>query len=188
MTTRRVRALALTGLILLVSVGFPSAAHAHATVVSSNPSEGTVVDTLPAEVTITFDENIATPAFVSVIASDGTNLAEGSPTILDATVTQPVRSSTATGTYTLSYRVVSADSHPLSGSLTFGVGRGTSLPKSTQSASSTEANTASDNSSSSNTMLYVWLVIGVAVALFLGAVLFATSGSESEEPSEPRGP
>ena len=188
MTFRHLRALALTGLVVLVAASFPGTAHAHASVVSSNPSEGTVVETLPAEVTITFDENIAEPAFIAVIDSDGTNLAEGSPTILDATVTQPVRSSAATGTYTLSFRVVSADSHPISGSLRFGVGRGVSLPKSTESASSTEANTVSDDSSSSNTMLYVWLVIGVAVVLFLGAVLFATAGDEPEEPSEPRGP
>ena len=181
---RRLRGLGITVLAVYLGLSFPVVAYAHATVVSSDPSEGAVVTTLPSQVTITFDENIAEPAFVSVIASDGTNLAEGTPEILDATVTQRVRPSSATGTYTMSYRVVSDDSHPVSGSLSFGVGKGASPPQSTESAASGMHDAAQSGSGSSNTMVYVWIIIGVAVVLIVAAFMFATSGSEPEEPPD----
>src|SRR5690606_39662140 len=48
----------------------------------------------------------------------------GEPDVLGTTVTQPLRESGPSGTYTLAYRVVSADGHSISGELTFDVTSG----------------------------------------------------------------
>ncbi|TWH03974.1 copper transport protein [Nocardioides sp. J9] len=103
-------------------LGLAAPASAHATLVSSDPAEGEVLDAAPEEVTFTFDEPVslvpdgllafdAAGEQVDVEASaSGTEVRGGLPGDLD------------NGTYVITWRVVSADGHPIAGSLTFHVG------------------------------------------------------------------
>ena len=116
---RRVSALAAAvALCVLVTV---APASAHAEIVSSNPTNGATLASLPSEVVLTFDENVGTPAYVSVTDTDGTSVASGQATIDGATVTQRLTTAAAAGVYALSYRVVSDDGHPVTGTLGFTV-------------------------------------------------------------------
>lgn len=99
-------------------------AYAHAALVSTDPGDGARIATAPTKVTLTFNENVATPAFVVVTAPDGTRVKSGKVTVLDHTVSASLAATDMKGTYTLSYRVVSADSHPVEGSSTFDVTTG----------------------------------------------------------------
>jgi methionine-rich copper-binding protein CopC len=92
--------------------------------VGSTPEDGATVETLPTQVTLEFSEEVGTPAFVEVTASDGTVVGDGEPDVLAATVTQSLSRSGPSGTYTIAYRVVSADGHSISGELTFDVTSG----------------------------------------------------------------
>lgn len=102
----------------------PGPASAHATLVRSDPRDGASLPSEPRTVSVTFNEDVATPAQLQVTAPDGTRLADGQPTIDGATVTQPLRTSGQAGDYTLAYRVVSADGHPVSGEVTYDVTSG----------------------------------------------------------------
>jgi len=130
--------------------GMAAPAAAHTALVSSTPEQGQEVDRLPAMVTLTFTEEVEEPIYVSVTGPDGANLAAGDPQRDGATVSQDLVASTGQeqpGTYTVAYRVVSDDGHPVSDELTF-----TLADSGTASTSpSTEPTTAAaspDNSSS----------------------------------------
>lgn len=98
-------------------------ASAHAVLVSSSPAASAVVPSGPAEVALTFSEGVRkVPGKIRVIAPDGSRADRGEPTFSGAVVTIPVDPSGARGTYLVSYRVISADSHPVSGAFTYSVG------------------------------------------------------------------
>lgn len=119
-----VRALALAAglVVLLMVMALP--AQAHAALVSSNPDADATLADEPTTVRLTFSENVASPAYVVVKAPDGTRLEVGKPQVVDQVVTQKVKSSGYAGNYAISYRVVSADGHPVEGTIGYHVSAG----------------------------------------------------------------
>lgn len=120
--------------LLLLALGVllatPQAASAHAATVGSTPAPGSVVGSSPTEVTVTFSESI-TPVNgrIQVIAPDGERIS-GLATARGAVLHIPVRTAKRPlGTYLISYRVISADSHPVGGAITFSVGAPSARPK-----------------------------------------------------------
>lgn len=114
------RASAAVALIAATAVGLAAnAASAHASLVSSAPSDGATVGAAPAQVQLTFDEDLRAPSIVIVTAADRTRVDDGPTQIVNATATQHLKKLTAVGRYTIAYRMVSADGHPVSGQLTF---------------------------------------------------------------------
>lgn len=102
--------------------GLAAPASAHASLVGTDPEAGSSIATLPDTVTLTFSQDMRAPAYVVVTGPDG-DVVEGDPTIDGAEVTQAVGAAPA-GDYTLTYRVVSDDGHPVSGSVPFEVTEG----------------------------------------------------------------
>jgi len=94
-------------------------ASAHAQLVSSTPGNGATLRQLPGAVSLTFSETVRTPAFVEVTAPDGSNVAVGATRVVDADVSRSLVSSGGGGPYALSYRITSADGHPVSGTVRF---------------------------------------------------------------------
>ena len=107
-------------------VAIPVAAQAHASLVESNPSKGQRLDSLPPSVTLTLDEAVDEPAFVVVTAPDGTRL-DGDVTVDGRTVSTDLEPSEIDGSYSVAYRLVSADAHTVTGALEFEVA-GSSTP------------------------------------------------------------
>ena len=93
-------------------------ASAHAELVSTDPAGGNTVQAMPRTVTLTFSEAVRTPAFVEV-SGPGDDVASGDPRIVDDQVTQRVDPNADPGTYEVSYRITSADGHPIGGTVTF---------------------------------------------------------------------
>ncbi|MEV4464888.1 copper resistance protein CopC [Micromonospora echinofusca] len=126
------RLLAIAGLLvtvvaLLIAPAGP--ASAHAVLVSSSPIASAVVSNAPAEVVLTFSESVRkVPGKIRVIAPDGSRADRGEPTFEGTVVTVPVDPAGARGTYLVSYRVISADSHPVSGAYTYSVGAPSTPP------------------------------------------------------------
>ena len=113
-------ALALGG--LLVALG-AAPASAHASLVRSSPADQSSVTTAPKIVSLTFDENIRVSSVILVTGPDGASVLQGKTSVVDNVVSTRVGLGTS-GDYTVVYRVVSADGHPVSGRLSFGVGTG----------------------------------------------------------------
>ncbi|GIM96763.1 copper resistance CopC/CopD family protein [Paractinoplanes toevensis] len=106
-----------------------SPASAHAALIGSVPAPGSIVGTSPTEIVVTFSEGItAVTGRVQVLDPDGKRIS-GTPTVSGTTLRIPVRKAAQPlGTYLISYRVISADSHPVGGAITFSVGAPSATP------------------------------------------------------------
>ncbi|WP_081737706.1 copper resistance CopC family protein [Arthrobacter sp. H41] len=114
-------AVLLTAMVtMLLSLLTAAPALAHDDLASSNPPAGGTVDVLPATVELMFSEvPSGIGAEVQVLDDAGTDWAEGAPQIVNASAQQAVRPGAPAGEYTVNWRVVSSDSHPIEGSFTF---------------------------------------------------------------------
>jgi copper transport protein len=127
---------ALAILVGVLALG-TTAASAHATLESSSPADGQSVLTSPSEIRITFSEAVTTiSGGLSVLDADGTTVDVGNSEVVGGrTLVAPISETLSDGTYVATYRVLSADGHPVSGSLLFAVGAG-ALDRSAQPSSS----------------------------------------------------
>lgn len=108
---------AVTFAALLFGAG-PAAAHDAAE--ASSPSDGATVATPPAEVSITFNQSpLGLGSQVRVSDPAGTDWADGKVEIVDNVATQKLREGAPAGKYTVQWRVVSSDSHPIEGTFMF---------------------------------------------------------------------
>jgi copper transport protein len=100
-------------------------AFAHATLLSSSPDNDEVVRSAPHQVVLRFDEPVET-AFGSVRVYNGAARrvdTGGTRRPQPREVSVSVRRGLPRGTYSVAWRVVSADSHPVSGAFVFHVGK-----------------------------------------------------------------
>ncbi|PWW21045.1 copper transport protein [Geodermatophilus normandii] len=100
-------------------------ASAHAELVSTDPGESARLDAVPAQVTLRFSEGVSLGAgYARVLGGDGARVDTGAAAVRDDTLTIPLRGDLPDASYVVTYRVVSADSHPVSGAYAFVVGDG----------------------------------------------------------------
>jgi len=161
--------IALVAVLAGPFAGPASPAYAHAQLVGTTPANGARLDSAPAEIVLRFSERV-------LPVRDGIRLLDGAgsvrptgPARIDVTgreVIVPVSAGLTTGTYTVSWRVVSADSHPIHGAFAFGVGdiRVTPLPDS-------GAQVTADPGLTKVYWLLRWLSFA-GLALLYGGVLF----------------
>jgi copper transport protein len=115
-----VAAVATAGLALS-----PAPADAHAELISTEPASGQQLDAAPEQVVLRFSESVdVADDAVEVLTAGGDRIDVGAPGHPDGegssvAVDLP---SLEDGTYVVSWRVLSSDSHPVSGAFTFGVG------------------------------------------------------------------
>lgn len=115
---RRAVIVLLAGAVTLLLGAGP--AWAHTELESSTPAADADVADAPAEVTLTFTEDIpADRAQITVTGPDGTDHATDAITGRDGTLTVPLQPLGAAGAYTIEYRVVSDDGHPIAGTVPF---------------------------------------------------------------------
>lgn len=112
--------LAATGL-LLAGAGPVSA---HAALTGSAPRQGAVVDKAPQQVSLTFSEKVAlADDSLRVLDPKGKRVDRGDPAGTGGTTySVKLHSGLPDGTYTVTYQVVSEDSHPVAGAYTFSIG------------------------------------------------------------------
>jgi methionine-rich copper-binding protein CopC len=199
----------LTAFLVLFA---PLSASAHDSLLASSPEADSTVDTLPAELTLTFsakliDETGATE--VVVTDPSGTSVTEGAATVEGAIVTQQLATEAPAGAYHVIWKVVSSDGHPTSGEFDFTVANSTeAAPTAEPSAEPTDTATAapaptttagpgteatpapeSDDSSASTTLIWVLAIAGALV--IAGIVIWLVvrgrrdpASTDSDVPSE----
>lgn len=179
---RRRWGLASALVMLAVLIAFPGVASAHASLVRSDPLDGQVVATSPRDVTLTFSEPIETAlGAIRIFDSDARRVDAGgtvrqAPNVGSSRVTGTL----ARGTYTVSWRVGSADGHPIGGAFVFHVGAPGDRPEGVagqvQSRPPSAIDRASDIARFANLALVI-LVVGAFAALVL---LFAGRAPDVE--------
>lgn len=96
------------------------AASAHATRIATDPAANAVLASGPQRVSATFNEQLQTTfAAMTAVGPDGNVWSAGEPTVAGAVVSIALRPLGPSGTYTVNYRVTSADGHVVSGSWSF---------------------------------------------------------------------
>lgn len=112
--------LGLLMLLLVVLLAGVAPASAHSWLVSTTPVNGADAGSSPAAVTLTFDEPVREKySEVTVTGPEGGTWQVGKLTQAGSTITQALVPLGPTGTYTVVWRVVSADGHPVAGTFAF---------------------------------------------------------------------
>ena len=112
----------LLSLSLLIT--FTPHAYAHSTLVSSNPKSGAILNSAPTRVSLTFNENLLiisgqNPNSLEITSATGNSPIVGPLVIKGNIISIPLKSKAQKGRFKVSYRVVSADGHPIQGSFFF---------------------------------------------------------------------
>jgi LPXTG-motif cell wall-anchored protein len=164
---------ALKVFLILITIAFFSSqtitANAHSALESSIPASGEMIDLLPNVISLTFNEDLISIEgeevnTLTLQSADGTRYELLSPAISGAVLSaQPADGDYPAGDYMLSYRVVSADGHPITGEIAFTTTSLTTI----ESMSATPVTTSApvDEEDSSSIYPLVGLVILLA-ALF----------------------
>lgn len=117
---RRLTIAACVGALLVIATMTAQVASAHAARVATDPADNALLATGPARVSATFNEQLQTTfAAMTVVGPDGNLWSVGDPTVRGAVVGVDLRPLGPVGTYTVNYRVTSADGHVVSGSWSF---------------------------------------------------------------------
>jgi copper resistance protein C len=121
------RAIVMALVLGVALIGATPSARAHAFLDHASPAVGSSVLTAPAIVTLWFTQDLE-PAFSDVTVTNeagqrvdlgNAHIPQGSPAELQIGLKQ-----LPPGTYTVSWHVVSVDTHPTEGTFTFDVGTG----------------------------------------------------------------
>jgi copper transport protein len=121
-------ALALVAALLL-PLACATDVDAHASLLTAVPADGAVMPDPPAALTLTFNEAVS-PLVVRLIGPDGQSIAPLRVAAENATITVAAPQRLQRGTHVLSWRVISADGHPVGGSLIFSIGAPSGPPAS----------------------------------------------------------
>ncbi|MFF3713260.1 copper resistance CopC/CopD family protein [Streptomyces phaeochromogenes] len=164
------RAVALVALLgALFVLGGAGPVSAHSAVRETTPGEGTVLKSAPKQVTMTFTESVGiTDDSLRVLSPENRRVNAGDTEHASGrsdTVRVPLDGGLADGTYTVAWRVVSADSHPISGAFTFSIGK----PSETMASVSAEP---AVNPASGALYDIARYAAYAAVALLIGAATF----------------
>ncbi|MEV4994091.1 copper resistance CopC family protein [Streptomyces niveus] len=147
-------------------------AFAHTDLVTGSPAEAASESRPPQTIKLTFsDEMTSRYAKVALTTPDGEQGAAGAPRVTGRTVTLPVNPGLPAGSYTVGYRVVSADGHPVTGSYRFTVEEAAPAPAPTPTPTPTPTQTrtadASRTDDASSTPDPPLPVVAIAGGLFL---------------------
>jgi copper transport protein len=144
-------------LVLLAALAQASLAWAHASLIRSQPADRAVVAQPPSLLVLTFNEPVS-PLVVRLVRPTGDATELKNVAASNATLTIPLPERLALGTYLLSWRVISADGHPVGGALTFSVGQPIAPPPTLQNDSDGRLRWAVW---AAKLMLYVGLSVGI---------------------------
>lgn len=132
-----IRKLATSGFAaLLISAGLllSPTAWGHAQFVGSDPAAESTLESSPHEIVLTFSQAV-TPVTVTLVSPDGSMVESvAEPQANGSRVILPVTAPLGAGQYLVSFRVLSGDSHPISGGFRFSV-----APAPTEAAASAPA-------------------------------------------------
>jgi methionine-rich copper-binding protein CopC len=188
---------ALPLLLVVVILGSAPAASAHNTLISSDPKAGETVAQPPAQIILTFNDDILDVGAAVKMTGPAGSVAVDAPTVEGPRLVQQLPDGLPAGGYEVVWRVTSADGHPIDGTLRFTASAGaapatTAAPAPTSSAagapsasSATATTQAAPTPSPSVTAAgstggdggipaWVWIVAAVGV-IGAGAVAFAAA-------------
>ncbi|MBD8506980.1 copper resistance protein CopC [Hoyosella sp. G463] len=169
---------AILAAVLSLGVILPAVASAHAALVESEPAAGASLDASPGQVRVTFNERLQEAfAALTVTGPEGSRWSLDDVRVEDSSAFVSVRDLGPSGTYTIAYRVISADSHPVSGTVEFTfAGNGTESTPSPEGGDTTSGLPASGDPDADDSAMPVWpFLIGAVLVLLIGVAVTVIS-------------
>jgi copper transport protein len=143
---------------LLLGVAPAQTAFAHASLIAAEPADGAVVASPPERLILVFNEPIS-PLVLRLIDPEGQVSVLTDVVQHDATLVVLVPPRLRQGTHVLSWRVVSADGHPVGGTIIFSVGQADAAPPQ-----------VGETTSDATVRMAIWLArFALYAAFFVGA-------------------
>ena len=152
---------ALLGFFMLASAG-ASPALAHASLIAAAPADGAVLAQPPRSVRLRFNEPVSV-LVARLVGARGEITPPPQVRSVDDIVDVTLPAGLDPGGYALSYRVISADGHPVAGSITFSVGTAAAAP----ALGSQRDGVVAGLLWLSRLVMHVGLFVGVGGAFFL---------------------
>jgi copper transport protein len=156
--------LVLTAL-LFAAYAASGSALGHAALNGAAPADGSVLPVAPTEMMLTFSEPVS-PLALRLIAPDGTATPLDQVQLRDRTLVIAAPAGLSPGTHVISWRVVSADGHPVGGSVLFSIG----APSPTAPIGETQPSGVRPMLWAGRVALYLGLFIGCGGAAFVAWV------------------
>ena len=155
---------------LLLAGVLPAGGYAHAVLMDSSPASRQQLEAAPREVSVTFNESVG-PVFFRVLDQQGAEVGAPGEIRLEGTkMIMPLGASLPNGTYVMTYRVISADTHPVGATIVFSVGEPIA-DAGAMAAAQAQASSAWTWAVAANRwVLYAAMLIAAGSAIFL--VLF----------------
>jgi copper transport protein len=168
----------IAALLLMVGAGIAAAspAWAHASLVGSDPRDNAVVAEPPRQIVLTFQEPVQ-PAVLRLFDPNGSSTALTDVRTVGQTLVITPPQSLVRGTHALSWRVISADGHPIGGTVIFSIGAPGGTPLGGKATAATAVSAA------------IWLArVALFVGIFLGigGALFQALLAEAPLPAAAR--
>lgn len=152
----------MTLTVIAASLVVPSAAFAHANLVSTSPRDRAVLARAPANVVVRFDQDIRVAPGNAAVRNGGGSVVDGKSTAHGATLEIPLRPGLGDGDYSVRWSAVSQDGHIVQGVLAFGVGLGRPPPVPTLKP----ANEVGFGTVFSRWLFFAGLLVASGLALF----------------------
>ena len=108
--------------LFLPGLAWPMTASAHTSLITQQPVGNSVIQELPPEISLTFDESLIVMGNanrITVLDPMGNEISIGETKVLNNVVSRSVTSSDMPGKYSVTYRVVSEDGHVVSATYQF---------------------------------------------------------------------
>lgn len=177
LSSRAVRWLVAAGLLAVAWLALAAGqASAHAILLGTDPKGDSLLPQAPAAVTLTFNEPVKIwPTSVSVFDPAGQRV-KAEVGSVDTKVVAKLPANLAEGTYTVSWRVTSADDHPVSGGFAFSVGKRTT-PVAVAPDDGEPARSLNLARLVANGLGYLGVLAGVGLAVFELLILRADPGA-----------
>lgn len=158
--------------VVLLGIAWAPGAQAHDQLVSSTPADGETLEAAPTEAQLTFSADIEQVG-IAFVLTDGSGELLDLPTVpaLDGAVVTVALPALEPGSYSLEWRVVSSDGHPISGTIGFTVGE-------PEPATPTATPTAAAGAADEGRALPLWAIVAIAIGgvAVIGGALVALIG------------
>jgi methionine-rich copper-binding protein CopC len=171
--------LTITVAAVLIGVISAAPASAHTALQGASPADGSAVKP-PTQIVLTYTEPVQ---FTQVAVTDaaGRQYQSGKALNVDNTVTQNLSTTPPNGRYTVAWRVVAPDGHPVEGTYKFTVtGSSATAPAAAPAAS----NQPTSTSSGTSLWWIVLIVLLIAAAAIGGILLLRQSATDPEADTE----
>ena len=170
-----VRLLAIAAILTLSLIASPGPASAHSELVATSPTEDALLHKAPAQVRLTFGEDILQEGNLIVVTGPGgTRYSDASTLEIEDTIASiELKDDQESGAYTVAYRIVSADGHVVEGSYEYRLnlpGSSTTSPSESTAPASPDTSRAASEETSDDGSVWVPGLLAIGLVLVVAVV------------------